>query len=297
MNLNIILLITSNAFGEHDTLKNKEDEFSYINVSDYDYVLIYHDKGNDIINNLLNSNINILKPILSNAENSAIRIKKKEGPLDQQHLPPHERSPLTNVKVVEIIVGVHFGNMTYIDSIKEQKKIIELICKDRIPIKFAYYTSTDEKNSFISQNPSYNNYYHEAFNEKNFKKLVKVLKARANKEEINYFNSKKKLSEVINIFLPITIDCYGIITLKNEGIDIKEYEKEAFGSLYLRNFLKNFWDKKKIDDKLKSSIDSLQKRDFNVDELKQNILALKECSGYSDFVDKFNKIMPYIRLF
>lgn len=197
----------------------------------------------------------------------------------------------------KIIMVVHPGGESTITYLDMQHTINNFLPKtaDLEKVKFVYFSSLDE--------PGYNKYIHNhrKFSAFSYEKLIKeksdgqfnyfleLLEARAEGEEIKYFESvitKKYINDLIKIFLPTAIDCNGIQQLSARNLDTGRYEEKAFGGLPLNKYLERTWGEKNGESTLFNLGEISDKK---ANDLRPIMYALRNAAGSGDFTCKFKE--------
>jgi hypothetical protein len=145
------------------------------------------------------------------------------------------------------------------DHIEWQKEMNQLAHhheKEDINVCIVYYSSKDKENPFLKKDDKYNYDYVKLFDddenhkviEKEFEKFLNLLKARANGEEIEFFNLKKKLDNLFHIFFEKALVCKGLLEcLKNKRFnEAKNYYIQYFGEKNFETILTDLKNDKEV---------------------------------------------------
>jgi len=195
----------------------------------------------------------------------------------------------------EILVAAHLGIgggeiSPYLDiQSKINNQLIQI--NEMKNVKFVYFSSLDEpkSNVYIKKNFPLYSYQKLVENktEEQFKMFLEILEARADKKEIEFYDTRKHILGLINSLLPVAIDCTGISELESKNLDITQYINEAFGSLSLEKYLtEKLWIEREIERKLSELSTILHGKG---ETLIAKTRALKETACYKDFPCRFKE--------
>jgi len=124
-----------------------------------------------------------------------------------------------------------------------------------------YYSSKDYDNVYLENHKELFDYDYEFLflttektkeekdrKKENFKKLLKLLKARAEGKEIEFFNFKKKLDNLFHLFFEKALVCKGLLECleKKRFDEAKTYYIQSFGEKSFETILSNLKDNKEV---------------------------------------------------
>jgi hypothetical protein len=123
-------------------------------------------------------------------------------------------------------------------------------------------------------------------------KTFEILKGIHNVTDVNEIKkrfafSKRNLTKILNQFLPIAIDCYGVNKINDTEIKY-EYIKEAFGSKDLKDFKNKIaLLKPKMETEMKSVDEDTSLSKEKRRSIRDKWARMFECEKYQDYAEKF----------
>jgi uncharacterized protein YukE len=201
----------------------------------------------------------------------------------------------------KIIIAAHLGGLTidsYIDIQHSINMYLSRQQNEMKKLKFVYFSAAHDEphcNKFIRNHKTFSKYsYAKLIKEKSdqqFNYFLELLEARAEEEEIKYFNTvitKKYINNLIEIFLPTAIDCNGIQQLNIMNQDTTRYKEEAFKGFNFEKYLGEIWVHKDVKSTFYNLSGLLHKKAEN---FRPKIDALREAAGPEEFTRKFKEFI------
>jgi hypothetical protein len=236
----VFLIITKSAkefveWNSDCTLK----KFRY-KIYENTFIFLPESGNSAIITQLKNTNIKALKIKLEQLKEE---LKKKTITIGKENtlhnegegigVPHQENAKKIELKGIEnkkITVAVHFGRISYTESIKKQQELSIKIKNNKglNNLSISYYSSTDSSNDFVKKE-GLQYWANREINDIN--KFIKLMKLRVEGKEIEFFDIKKKTNKLIQDLLPLAIDIKGLIEVKENKA--QEYFKEIKEDGYL----------------------------------------------------------------
>lgn len=202
-----------------------------------------------------------------------------------------------------LIVAVHPPGKKNIDDLLKWQKKMNKLNKSSTEI-IVYYSSNDNENDnvYLRNNEEFNYNYKflfitssssetfktESLKKDKFQKFLKLLDARSEGKEAEFFDLKKKIDDLYHVFSLKALACKGIMKcIKREKYGIaRNYQLQSFGNKSFIEILKELKkDKEFIDDRINGKLNELNP------EYYEELSYYEQLSQYFKWYNEFLNIL------